>query len=70
MPAYTVNVPTAARLLGVGSNTAYELIKRGEWPTRVLHLGKKILIPVADLAELLGVPPGDLAQRAELDAEP
>lgn len=49
------DVPHAAPFVGVAPNKAYELIKAGAWPTRVFRLGKKIRIPVADLAELLGV---------------
>jgi hypothetical protein len=30
----TVNVPTAARALGLGRPTAYELARRGEFPCR------------------------------------
>lgn len=51
----TVNVPTAAPYLGIAANKAYELIKSGEWPTPVLRMGKKIRIPVAELARVLGV---------------
>ncbi|HEY3713874.1 MAG TPA: hypothetical protein VGL39_05040 [Jatrophihabitantaceae bacterium] len=49
----TTNVPTASRFLGIGANLGYELVARGEWPTRVLRLGKKIRIPTADLLALL-----------------
>lgn len=51
----TVDVPCAAPFFGIGTNKAYELIQSGEWPTRVLRLGKKIRIPVADLAAVLGI---------------
>lgn len=49
----TTNVKTAASILGVGSRLAYESIQRSEWPTRVLRLGTRILIPTHDLIELL-----------------
>ena len=51
----TTDVASAAPFLGITSNTGYELIKRGEWPTRILRMGRKIRIPVADLARVLGV---------------
>lgn len=46
---------TAAQLLGVGRTCAYELVRRNEWPTPVLRLGKLIRVPKAPLLELLGV---------------
>lgn len=49
----TTNVRTAASVLGVGERLAYESIKRGDWPTRVLRLGTRILIPTNDLIKLL-----------------
>lgn len=50
-----IDVPTAARALGLGRSTAYELVRLGEWPTPVLRLGRLIRIPSAPLAELLGL---------------
>lgn len=35
----TVDVPTAARALGLGRSTAYELARRDEFPCRVLRIG-------------------------------
>ncbi|MFF0243969.1 helix-turn-helix domain-containing protein [Streptosporangium sandarakinum] len=49
----TTNVETAASVLDVSTWLAYELIRRGEWPTRALRLGRKIRIPTHDLVELL-----------------
>lgn len=37
-----VDLHTAARALGVGRNTAYELVRCGAWPTPVLRLGRLI----------------------------
>jgi transcriptional regulator with XRE-family HTH domain len=49
----TTNVRTAATVLGIGERLAYESIKRGDWPTRVLRLGNRVLIPTHDLLSLL-----------------
>lgn len=54
LPA-TVNLPTAARALGLGRSAAYELVRTGSWPTPVLRLGRLIKIPSAPLAALLGL---------------
>lgn len=54
LPA-TVDLPTAARALGLGRSAAYELVRTGAWPTPVLRLGRLIKIPSAPLAALLGL---------------
>jgi len=50
-----VDVPTAARVLGIGRTAAYELIRTGEWPTPVVRLGKSIRVPSGPLLALVGV---------------
>jgi predicted DNA-binding transcriptional regulator AlpA len=54
LPA-VVDVPTAARVMGMGRTAAYELIRVGGWPTPVFRLGKLIRIPTAPMLDLLGV---------------
>lgn len=49
-----VDLVTAARLLGIGRTTAYQLVRAGGWPTRVLRLGRQIRIPTAQLMEFVG----------------
>jgi excisionase family DNA binding protein len=46
--------PTAAQVLGVGRSTAYEMARSGEWPTRLLRLGKLIRVPTAELLAYVG----------------
>ncbi|GAA5210504.1 helix-turn-helix domain-containing protein [Microbacterium kyungheense] len=48
----TCTVPEAAQILGIGTWSAYEAIKRDEIP--VIRIGKRILIPVPRLRALLG----------------
>jgi excisionase family DNA binding protein len=56
----TTDVPTAASVLGIGSWTVYDLIRRGAWDsTRVLRLGRRIRIPTQDLIRLLYSAPVD-----------
>lgn len=50
-----VDVATAAAVLGVGRNAAYELIKCDQWPTPILRLGRLIRIPSAPLLDLVQV---------------
>ncbi len=51
-----VDLPTAARVLGLGRNTAYELVRSGAWPTPVLRFGRLIKVPRSSLLDLLGIP--------------
>lgn len=48
--------PTAARAFGMGRTQAYELAKRGEFPTPVLRLGNRYRVNRADLLRALGIP--------------
>jgi excisionase family DNA binding protein len=50
--AATVTVTEAASILGVGRNTAYDSIRRGDLPA--IRLGHRVLVPVARLRRLLG----------------
>jgi predicted DNA-binding transcriptional regulator AlpA len=50
-----IDLPSAARLLGIGRTAAYELVRTNAWPTPVLRLGRLIRIPSAPLLELLGI---------------
>jgi excisionase family DNA binding protein len=56
----TVDIGTAARALGLGRSTGYELARRGEFPCRVLHVGSSYRVPTAELMRLLGVDPHEL----------
>lgn len=49
-----VDVKTAARALGIGENTAYELIRAGEFPVTPLRLGRLIKVPTEELRRVLG----------------
>jgi predicted DNA-binding transcriptional regulator AlpA len=53
----TVDVPTAAWALGLGRSTAYELARCGEFPCRVLRVGRSYRVPTADLLRVLGIDP-------------
>jgi excisionase family DNA binding protein len=56
----TLTVPEAAEMLGISEWQTYALIKRDEFPTPVLRLGRVIRIPRQPLLETLGIaePPG------------
>ncbi|WP_460075937.1 DNA-binding protein [Streptomyces variabilis] len=48
----TVDLPTAARALGISRSQMYALVKRGEAPVRVLDYGTKRVV-TASLVRLL-----------------
>lgn len=52
LPA-ALDLPAAAKLLGVGRTLAYELVRNGEWPTPVFRVGKLIRVPTRPLLDLL-----------------
>ncbi len=51
----TITVPEAGALLGIGRGAAYAAVRRGEIPT--LQLGRRLVVPVPQLLELLGLAP-------------
>lgn len=54
LPA-VVDIVTAGEILGVRRTCAYEMVRRGKWPTPVLRCGRLIRVPTAPLLALLGV---------------
>jgi excisionase family DNA binding protein len=51
----TVDVPTAAELLGIHADTAYAAIRNDEFPVTVVRVGRKIRVVTASLRRLLEV---------------
>jgi len=56
LPA-VVDITTAARALGLGRSTAYDLARRDEFPCRILHVGSSYRVPTAELPRVLGIDP-------------
>ena len=53
----TVSVTTAARVLGIGRDAAYNAVRSGQIIS--LHFGASLRIPVAPLLRMIGLePPG------------
>jgi excisionase family DNA binding protein len=55
----TYSVPDAARILGVGRNTAYEAVRNGD--IRAVRIGGRVLVSKPEIERLLG---GTAAQAA------
>jgi predicted DNA-binding transcriptional regulator AlpA len=51
----TVDLRTAAQILGIGRTAAYALVRAGHWPTPVVRAGRLIRVPTAPLLQLLGI---------------
>jgi hypothetical protein len=66
LPA-TIDLPTAARALGLGRTKAYELAKRDQFPCCVLRIGGTYRIPTAELLRCLGMDPGSTPRPASCD---
>ncbi|MFC2032692.1 helix-turn-helix domain-containing protein [Chloroflexota bacterium] len=47
----TLTVTECAKHLGIGRNSAYEAVKKGEIPS--IRVGKRLLVPVVALDRLL-----------------
>ncbi|MFF3264272.1 hypothetical protein ACFYWO_34510 [Streptomyces sp. NPDC002932] len=54
LPA-AVDLDTGNRALGLGRSKGYELAKRGQYPCKVLRLGKAYRVVTSDLLSLLGL---------------
>jgi hypothetical protein len=50
----TTDLETAASVIGIGRTLAYDLARTGDFPVRLLRLGRRVLVPVAALLEYLG----------------
>ena len=51
MTRETLTVEEAAKVLGVGRNTAYEAVRRGEIPS--IRVGRRLVVPKAALERML-----------------
>ncbi|WFB08208.1 hypothetical protein LRS74_14960 [Streptomyces sp. LX-29] len=54
LPA-AIDLDTGNRALGLGRSKGYALAKQGQYPCRVLRLGKAYRVVTADLLSLLGL---------------
>lgn len=49
----TTSVPDAGEALGISRATAYRLARSGDFPVRVLKIGKQLRVSIADLDRYL-----------------
>lgn len=63
-----LTVEQAGEILGIGRSTAYELVRAGE--LKSIRLRRRIVVPVARIAELLGVDPDAVCQHLGRSVSP
>ncbi|MDT5027425.1 MAG: hypothetical protein QOE61_3851 [Micromonosporaceae bacterium] len=49
----TTDVETAGAILGIGRTKAYKLAKDGEFPVKLLRIGRRDVVPIPALMTLL-----------------
>jgi hypothetical protein len=49
----TTDVATAGEILGIGRSKAYELARNDELPVRLLRIGRRYIVPVAPVLNLI-----------------
>ncbi|WP_017623582.1 helix-turn-helix domain-containing protein [Nocardiopsis chromatogenes] len=62
-----VDLLTAARALGIGRTTAYQLVRDDEFPCPVLRVGGRYRVPTSGLMHVLGIEDGPVYS---VDREP
>ncbi|MFF3003876.1 helix-turn-helix domain-containing protein [Kitasatospora sp. NPDC057940] len=50
-----VDVPTAARALGICLTTAYRLARQDAFPCKILRIGTRYRVPTVELMRAIGV---------------
>jgi hypothetical protein len=51
----SVDLMTAAAVLGMGRTKAYELARTDKFPVKLIRIGASYRVPVAGLLQLLGI---------------
>ncbi|TXS58928.1 hypothetical protein CHU67_07590 [Corynebacterium sp. LK19] len=51
----TISVQVASQLLGIAPSTGYAAVKSGNFPTQVIKIGGRYVIPTQPLLALLGL---------------
>jgi hypothetical protein len=51
----TIDVETAGAILGIGRSKSYELAKAGEFPVRIVRIGRRYLVPTTGILALLNI---------------
>lgn len=58
------DVATAGEILGLSRTQSYEALKRGDLPVPVIRVGRRIVVPVQPILDLLGIATADASATA------
>lgn len=65
------DVPTAGAIVAGWCRTeAYDAVKRGDFPVPVVRVGRRLVVPVAPILELLRLGPPDTATAGTVPPDP
>jgi hypothetical protein len=65
----TTDVGTGGSLFGLSRTQAYEAVKAGEFPVKVIRIGRRLVVPVAPILALLGIEPAGPGADTDTTAE-
>lgn len=51
------SVPTIGEVFGMSRSQAYAAVEAGSFPVRVIRIGRRMVVPVADVLAVLGLEP-------------
>ena len=60
----TTDVETAGAVMGIGRSKAYELAKAGQFPVKVLRIGRRYLVSVPAILKMFDVDPSNPGDHA------
>jgi hypothetical protein len=49
----TTDIETAGAILGIGRSKSYQLARSEEFPVRILRIGRRYLVPIPPILDLL-----------------
>lgn len=64
----TTDVATAGAAFGLSRTQSYVAIQRGQFPVEVIRIGRRVVVPVAPILELLGLAEPSGTGRTDLAA--
>jgi excisionase family DNA binding protein len=66
--AAMIDIETAGAVLGIGRSKSYEMAKNGEFPVRIVRIGRRYLVPTSAILALLGIDDGSATGAGGPDA--
>ncbi|MFI7168171.1 helix-turn-helix transcriptional regulator [Rhodococcoides fascians] len=51
----STDIPVACKAMGISPSSGYALVKKGQFPIRVIKVGSRYVVPTVGLLDLLGI---------------